>query len=140
MGLAGHHHLEGVPGGNKPQSGQIVKQQIRALIAGHPPGKTQQGPLWVQFHPTALCHPLDQFPLGQAMGLPDRLAGDLIGPDQQLRFQTPAGSVVMIELGEGWMGPGARVDAVGDGVDSIARKLAAGDFRMAFGHSVDILA
>ncbi len=76
--------------------------------------------------------------LGRLMAAPDLVRRQPHGRHQHLRLVLPARHVLVVELGEGRMRPGAGMDAVGDGVDAITGKHAPRGLGVAPGDAVGV--
>ena len=77
--------------------------------------------------------------LGEPMAFPNRILRQLQGTDENLRLVLPLLEVRIVEPGKGRMGPGPDMDAIGDGMDPIARKHMLGRLRMASRNPVHVI-
>ena len=108
--------------GDRGKPFDVAEQKQRALVRRHAPGVAEDRFVQIQRDAGAPEHHLDQLGLGLAVSLPDRLVRHRGDFGQRLRVEPPFRQIGVEKRRHRIVGPGQGVNAIGDGMDLMARK------------------
>ena len=138
MRLAGEEDLKAADLlSNGDEAGWIVEEQAGALVGGDAAGEAEGEDVGVEVLLRAAGYGGEEAMLAFNVAGSDLCRVDALDGAEVLVIGAPVGDFLVEEILKGAGEPGGGVDAVGDGVDVVAREHLLGDLAVLHGDAVD---